>query len=71
VEFRLSDDGPGFSSDFASGFPAGFATTKPEGMGLGLTLSRSITEWHGGHLMLGNQAHGARLTMSLPVAPET
>jgi signal transduction histidine kinase len=71
VEFRLSDDGPGFASELASGLPTGFATTKPEGMGLGLILSRSITEWHGGRLMLGNQAHGARLTVCLPVAPET
>ena len=71
IDFRLSDDGPGFARDSAAGPPSWFTTTKPEGTGLGLTLSRSIVEWHAGRFTLGNHGSGALVTISLPAAPET
>jgi C4-dicarboxylate-specific signal transduction histidine kinase len=71
IDFRLSDDGPGFPAGAAVEPPSSFMTTKPEGMGMGLTLSRSIVEWHAGRLMLGSHGGGALVTIRLPAAPET
>ena len=71
IDFRLTDDGPGFASDPAAGTQSPFTTTKLEGTGLGLTLSRSIIEWHEGRFILGNHNSGALVTISLPAASET
>jgi signal transduction histidine kinase len=70
IDVRLSDDGPGFGRDIAIGPASSFASTKQDGMGVGLTLSRSIVERHGGSLTLGNHVQGAFVTISLPSAPE-
>ena len=70
IDFRLSDDGPGFARDSAAEPQSPFTTTKPEGTGLGLTLSRSIIEWHEGRFTLGNHISGAFVTISLPSASE-
>jgi signal transduction histidine kinase len=46
-----------------------FITTKPEGMGLGLSMSRTIIEQHGGRLWASADApHGASLFFTLPLA---
>jgi two-component system, LuxR family, sensor kinase FixL len=70
VDFQLRDDGPGFGRGITEGPSSSFTTTKREGLGLGLTLSRSIIERHGGRLMLSNDANGALVTISLPMARE-
>ena len=71
IDFHLRDDGPGFARDSPVGPHSSFTTTKPEGTGLGLSLSRSIIEWHEGRFALGNQGGGALVTISLPSPRET
>jgi two-component system sensor kinase FixL len=44
-----------------------FFTTKADGMGLGLSISRNIIQAHGGELIVArNDPHGTKMTFSLP-----
>jgi two-component system nitrogen regulation sensor histidine kinase NtrY len=56
-ELRIQDEGPGLA-DTANLFVP-FFTTKPEGTGIGLPLSRQIAEAHGGTLALENRGADA------------
>lgn len=68
VEVSLRDTGPGFPSELlADQFPP-FTTTKAEGLGVGLSLSRTIVEAHGGRLTTEGDSHGAVVRFTLPVA---
>ena len=66
VEVRVEDDGPGLSNTDNLFVP--FFTTKPQGSGIGLVLSRQIAEAHGGNLMLVNResASGCEARLRLP-----
>ena len=67
VEVR--DSGIGLDQDRAERVFDAFYTTKAEGLGIGLSISRSIVEAHGGRLWAApNQPHGAVFGFSLPVA---
>ena len=50
VEFSVTDHGAGLSDEVAQRLFTPFFTTKPEGMGLGLSLCRTVVEQHGGAL---------------------
>jgi signal transduction histidine kinase len=66
VEVRVEDEGPGIP-DTANLFVP-FFTTKPQGTGIGLVLSRQIAEAHGGSLLLENRpAGGCVAKLRLPL----
>jgi two-component system sensor kinase FixL len=50
VEVSVADTGPGISPDVAQQLFQPFITTKPQGMGVGLSISRTIIEAHGGQI---------------------
>jgi two-component system sensor kinase FixL len=67
VRIAVSDVGPGVADDIASRLFEPFTTTKPHGMGLGLSISRSIVQAHGGELELTrNPTGGTTFSFALP-----
>lgn len=67
VEVAVRDYGPGVAPELVGGLFHAFATTKTEGMGLGLAISRSLVEAHGGRLWLDDSVRpGARFCFTLP-----
>jgi signal transduction histidine kinase len=67
VEVSVLDEGPGIAD--ASNLFVPFFTTKPQGTGIGLALSRQIAELHHGTLSLENRGDraGARARLRLPI----
>jgi two-component system sensor kinase FixL len=71
VTVEVSDTGPGISEEIAGQLFQPFVTTKPGGMGIGLSISRRIIQSHGGDLVVSrNEAGGATFTFSLPTIEE-
>ena len=70
IVISITDNGPGFEPVFLERPISPFTTTKTEGMGLGLSLSSSIIELHGGRMTLGEDGVGARVSFTLPAAHE-
>jgi two-component system sensor kinase FixL len=68
VEIEVSDTGPGFLPEFATGEVPPLSSNKPDGFGLGLSLCRSIIESHGGRLTVGGGLSGAVVRFTLPAA---
>ncbi len=67
LEFSVSDQGSGIDPAVAEQLFTPFFTTKAEGMGLGLSLCRTVIEQHGGHLEHGpNPAAGTTFRFTLP-----
>lgn len=67
VELRIGDNGPGFPEHLLSRLFEPYATTKPKGTGLGLTIVKKIVDEHGGMIDVRNaQPHGACITITLP-----
>ena len=67
VVVRVRDNGPGFDPDLAERAVAPFTTTRMDGLGLGLSLARSIVEAHGGRLSVESGSSGATVSFTLPV----
>ena len=65
----VSDTGVGFPPQLAEQIFDPFFTTKPHGTGMGLRISRSIIEFHGGRLWaVGSPGRGATFHLNLPAA---
>ncbi|MBI5165720.1 MAG: MASE1 domain-containing protein [Magnetospirillum sp.] len=69
VEVTVTDNGPGLAPQVLARLFEPFVTTKPAGMGLGLSISKSIVEAHDSRLWAENAAHGgATFHFTLPLA---
>jgi signal transduction histidine kinase len=67
VSVEVRDSGSGFASAALECVFEPFYTTKPEGMGLGLSICRSIIEAHGGRLWaIPCEPQGARFQFTVP-----
>ena len=71
VEFVVQDTGPGFPAEFNVARDGPQGSTKAHGLGLGLSLTRSIIEAHGGTLTLERGNPGALARFSIPAAAES
>jgi two-component system, LuxR family, sensor kinase FixL len=70
VEVAVSDTGHGFGDDAHVNLFRPFFTTKETGMGVGLSISRTIIETHGGRMWAEtNRSGGATFRFTLPAAP--
>jgi two-component system, LuxR family, sensor kinase FixL len=69
IEISVSDTGSGFPDDVKANLFQTFFTTKETGMGVGLSISRSIIEAHGGRMWAeSNASGGATFRFTLPTA---
>jgi two-component system, LuxR family, sensor kinase FixL len=67
VRVAIADSGPGITHEIAEQLLHPFLTSKPKGMGLGLAISRSIVEAHGGRLSIEAGRQGL-VSFTLPLA---
>jgi len=69
IEIAVSDTGPGFADNALANLFQPFFTTKETGMGVGLSISRTIIETHGGRMWAEtNESGGATFRFTLPAA---
>jgi two-component system sensor kinase FixL len=68
VEISVSDSGPGLAEEVRKRLFLPFTTTKDSGLGVGLSICRSIVEAHGGRLWLADTRGGAEFHFTLPRA---
>lgn len=68
VQVGIQDTGPGFDHGKQGDHILPFSSTKADGLGIGLSLSKSIIESHGGRFWVDPDATGALVCFTLPVA---
>ena len=64
---RVVDNGPGVAEGLTDRLFEPFVSAKPNGVGIGLALSRNIARSHGGDLVLEGSPDGAAFCLSLPL----
>ena len=68
VEVEVADDGPGLPEEVRERLFEPFVSTKPDGIGIGLSICRTIVEAHGGTIALDTGTRrGTRFRFSVPV----
>jgi two-component system, LuxR family, sensor kinase FixL len=71
IEIRVADTGSGIAPEIAGQLFQPFVTTKRQGMGVGLSISRTIIEAHGGAMTVGaNPGGGTIFTLTLPAVAQ-
>jgi len=71
IEVTITDTGPGLDAEIDDKIFTTFVTTKPEGMGIGLSICKSIVEAHGGQLVTRRRhGGGAIFSFVLPTGNE-
>jgi two-component system sensor kinase FixL len=71
VEVSVSDTGPGIAPEIADQLFQPFVTTKRQGMGVGLSISRTIVDAHGGGIWAeANKGGGTVFRLTLPAVAE-
>jgi C4-dicarboxylate-specific signal transduction histidine kinase len=72
IVLTVDDSGPGFQADTLPQAFEPFFTTRPEGIGMGLAICRSIIEAHGGGIIAENRPEGgARIQIELSAAEDS
>jgi two-component system sensor kinase FixL len=67
ITIRVADSGPGLSAALREKLFQPFVTTKSEGLGVGLSICRTIVEAHGGELVCdADDAHGTTFSFTVP-----
>jgi C4-dicarboxylate-specific signal transduction histidine kinase len=66
VRLSVADTGPGLPEEIREAPFRPFKTTKPNGLGLGLSISKSIVEAHGGTIEVASGPHGTVFSVDLP-----
>src|SRR5262249_7667580 len=66
VLIAVQDSGPGIDAASLDGIFSAFYTTKPDGLGMGLSISHAIIEAHGGRLWASSGPGGALFQFTLP-----
>jgi signal transduction histidine kinase len=68
VRLAVADSGAGFDAEILAAHGRGTRSSKPFGLGLGLTVCREVADGHGGALLLGaSESGGALATLCLPL----
>jgi len=70
VAIQVEDNGPGIRAEAIPDLFKAFSSSKSQGLGLGLAISKTIAQSHGGTLAVdpGGNGRGARFTLNLPLA---
>ena len=72
VEVSVGDDGPGFPAAIRETLFEPFVSTKLDGIGIGLSICRSIIDAHGGRIVVDDKPKGgARISFTVPVFEES
>ena len=72
IQIVVRDNGPGLPTEQRDKIFQPFVTTKHDGTGLGLALSRRVVEAHGGTIEVGQPAGcGAEFVLTMPIADVT
>ena len=70
LRVEVSDTGSGIPPEIEPQLFQPFVTSKPGGMGIGLSISRRIIEAHGGELSVASSPQGATFAFTLPVVTD-